>query len=469
MSTGAPTSPSEDSPTSDRPSGLLPPTTGMMLLTWGIVCLAGYTLYQITSRQSADIRQGLSVTQMTLSDLDQRLRAGDNTAITEIETMRKRVEEFDRTLNTQREQFRQLADRADEAKSRQAVDRAKVAVLQADVTGMRSQLQKLKSLHAQWTAQKGTLLTGDPGRKIVASPSHFALLAGILDGDQLSDADLQKWEVQLESLAGPLQASQLSDVVVTAEHVTLLNELGSALTTAVAKLDQQSYLLEAILHETRNAKPTEVTLEQALRERQTQAELQRARSLVQAREDARLAAEKAHAERLAQLEREVVAAEGRVQEEALEAKKAQAAQLGRLEQERIAEETKVKEAQKRAEIAGLKAKTNQVNADINAAALEREFERDLPEIRSLLSAFLSGGFKYRNDNAKGPASLSHIASQKGLELTANGSYAMAFLANSSDRPAGGLKNPPNQERIRRAQDLLIKYGDLMVQKKMLEP
>jgi len=216
MSTGAPTSPSGDSPASDRPPGLLPPTTRMMLLTWGIVCLGGYTLYQVTSRQSADIRQGLSATQVTLSDLDQRLRAGDSSAITEIETMRQRVEEFDRTLSTQREQFRQLADRADEAKSRQAVDRAKVAVLQADVTGMRSRLQKLKGLHAQWTAQTGTLLTGDLGRKIVASPPHFALLTGILDGEQLTDADLQKWEVQLESLAGPVQASQQSDVAVTA-------------------------------------------------------------------------------------------------------------------------------------------------------------------------------------------------------------------------------------------------------------
>jgi hypothetical protein len=46
---------------------------------------------------------------------------------------------------------------------------------------------------------------------------------------------------------------------------------------------------------------------------------------------------------------------------------------------------------------------------------------------------------------------------------------MAFLANAGDRPAGGLKNPASPERIRRAQDLLNKYGELMVQKKMLDP
>lgn len=469
MSTGEPISASENSPASRRFPGSLPPTTRMMLLTWGIVCLAGYALYQITSQQSAEIRQGLSATQSTLSDLDQRLRAGDSSAITEIETMRKRVEEFDRTLATQRDQFRQLSDRADEVKSRKAVERAKTAVLLAEVTTARGRLQKIKSLHASWTARSGSLMSGDSGRKIVASPPHFAILTGILDREQLTDADLQKWELQLESLAGPVEASRDSDVTVTAEHTTLLNELGSALTTAVTKLDQQSLLLDAIIRETTNVRPTEVTLEQALLDRQTQAEFQRAKTLAQAREDARLAAEKAQAERLAQLEREVVAAEGKVQEESLEAKKAQAAKLGQLEREKIAEETKAKEAEKRAEIAGIKAKTNEVDAEIKAAALEREFQRDLPEIKSLLSAFLTGGFKYRNDNAKGPASLSHIASQKGLESTANGSYAMAFLANSSDRPAGGLKNPASPERIRRAQDLLNKYGDLMVQKKMLEP
>lgn len=470
MSTGEPTPPSDDSPASRRSPGLPPqPPMRMLFVTWGLVCLAGFALYIMTSSQFYEFRTGLSATESKLSDLDRRLRDGDSSAIAEIESMRQRVEGFDRTLNTQRDQFQRLAERADEAKSRQAVERAKVAVLQADVAGMRNRLQKLKSLHAQWTAQKGTLLTGDSGRRIVASPSHFALLTGILDGEQIADADVQKWEVQLESLAAPVQASQQSDIAITAEHVQRLSDLGSELTKEVAKLDHQSLLLEAILRETASVTPTEVTLERALRDRQTKAELQRAQTLAQARDEARLAAEKAQADRLAQLEREVAAATTKAQEEALEAKKAQAAQLGRVEVERIAEETKVKESQKRAEIAGLTAEAKRVDVAIKAAALEREFERDLPEIKSLLSAFLTGGFKYRNDNAKGPASLSHIASQKGLELNANGSYAMAFLANSSDRPAGGLKNPPNPERIRRAQDLLIKYGDLMVQKKMLDP
>jgi hypothetical protein len=215
--------------------------------------------------------------------------------------------------------------------------------------------------------------------------------------------------------------------------------------------------------------PTEVTLEQTLRDRKAQAEVDLAQKLSKTREDARLAAEKAQAERLAQLEQEIVAAAGKAQEEALQAKKQQATLLGNAELDRIAEETKVKEAEKRAAAAGLKLQAREVEDSIKAAALEREFERDLPEIKSLLSAFLLPGFKYRADNSKGPASLAHIGSQKGLEQSANGSYAMAFLANASDRSAGGLKNPASPERIRRAQDLLRKYGDLMVQKKMLDP
>jgi len=468
MSTDVPTRPSDDT-AGFRLQELLSPQTGSLFLIWLAVALVAGALYYFTSRQSDEFRKGMSATQSTLSDLDQRLRAGDSSAIAEIEAMRRRVQDFDRALTAQREQFQQLTDRADVARSRKAVDRAKVAVLQADVTTMRNRLQKLKQLYAQWAAQKGTLLTGDPGRRIVASPTHFSLLTGLLDGEQLSDVDLHKWELQLESLAAPVQASEQTEIAISDEHVQQLSDLGKALTVAVAKLDQQLLLLEAILQETANIKPTEVTLERALRERQTQVELQSAERLAKAREDARLAAEKAQAERLAQLEQDIVVAKSKAEAEALEARKAQAAQLGRAELDRIAEETKVKEAQKRAEIAGLKATVKEVDAAIKAAALERDFERDLPEIKGLLSAFLSDGFKYRADNAKGPASLSHIASQKGLELNANGSYAMAFLANSSDRPAGGLKNPAGPDRIRRAQDLLIKYGDLMVRKKMLEP
>jgi hypothetical protein len=469
MSTGESNSP--------RPSPswwnlLATPTVRSMVLTWVIIIVVGYGLYVLTGRRDDELRQTLSSTQSSIGDLDKRLRQGDSSAIAEIEAMRKQVQEFDRVLGAQRDQFHQLSARADEVKSRKAVEHAKAAVLQADVTASRGRLQKIKSVHAAWTARSSSLMTGDSGRKIAASPAHVDLVVDLLERPRPTDADLQKWELQLESLANPLsvlEKDQRADVVISSEHAAMLADLGQQLTKALVSYDQQNLLFEAILRETTSLQPTPVTLEQILHDRKTQAEVELAQKLSKSRGEARLAAEKAQAERLAQLEQEIVAASGKAQEEALQAKKLQADQLGKAERDRIAEETKKKEAEKRAEVAGLKLETREIEDSVKAAGLEKEFQRDLPEIKSLLTAFLTPGFKYRTDNSKGPASLSHISSQRGLELNATGSYAMAFLANSSDRPAGGLKNPPNQERIRRAQDLLIKYGELMVQKKMLDP
>jgi len=46
--------------------------------------------------------------------------------------------------------------------------------------------------------------------------------------------------------------------------------------------------------------------------------------------------------------------------------------------------------------------------------LEREFERDLPEIKSYLMAFTTPGFKHR-ETGKGPMSLAYIRGKGALE------------------------------------------------------
>lgn len=446
-------------------------STRMLLLTWGVIVVGGYFFQMTTNHRTAELRRDISSTQSTINELERRIQQGDTSAIAEMETMRKQVADFDRVLATQREQFRQLSDRADEAKSRQAVERAKVAALQGDVTLARERIQKLKTLHAGWTARQGSLMSGDTGRRIVANPAQLELIAGILDRERPSESNVAQWEAELNALADPLRtaAEDRSQIAITVEHGQLLRDLGQRLAKSLSGFEQQTLLVDAVLRETANTTPAASTLEQALRERKTKADQESAQQLSAARETARKQAEAARAEELGKLEAEIVNAETQRAADELRAKKAQAEKLSKAELERIAEETRVKEALKRAETAGLKSEVARVDASIKAAALEKEFERELPAIKGLLTAFLSDGFKYRNDNAKGPASFSYISSQHALEPTANGSYQMAFLANSSDRPAGGLKNPPNQENLRRAQDYLKKYGQLMVEKGLLAP
>src|SRR5690349_5055550 len=103
MSTGDSTSPRLPRPT--WWNLLATPTVRSMILTWVIVIAVGYGFYVFTSRHNDELRQSLSSTQSSLGDLDKRLRQGDSSAIAEIETMRKQVQEFDRVLGAQRDQF----------------------------------------------------------------------------------------------------------------------------------------------------------------------------------------------------------------------------------------------------------------------------------------------------------------------------------------------------------------------------
>jgi hypothetical protein len=458
-------------PTSGRTAWGMSASTRMLLLTWVVIVVGGYVFQMATSQKTNELRKQLTSTQSSISDLERRIKEGDTSAIAELEAMRKQVADFDRVLAAQRDQFRLLSDRADEAKSRQAVDRAKVAVLQGEITLARERLLKLKTLHAGWTARQGSLLTGDAGRRIAGNAAQLELVVSVLDRERPSESDLVQWEAELDALAGPVQtaADGQSQIAITTEHGQLLRDLGQRLAKSVSAFEQQTLLVDAVLKETASAAPAATTLEQSLRERRTKADQESVRQLSAAREAARKQAEVARANELAKLEAEIVQATTRREADELRAKKAQAEQLGKAELERIAEETRVQEAKKKAETAGLKSEVTRVEASIKAAALEKEFERELPAMKGLLAAFLTDGFKYRNDNAKGPASFSYISSQKALEPTPTGSYSMAFLANSSDRPAGGLKNPASPEALRRAQDYLNKYGALLVEKGLLAP
>lgn len=113
--------------------------------------------------------------------------------------------------------------------------------------------------------------------------------------------------------------------------------------------------------------------------------------------------------------------------------------------------------------------------------LEHEFNRDLTEIKKLLISFISDGRTYRQScqNECGPMSLSFLKCQGALRPTTEGRLSLLSLVYyGNDRPVGSLPrcltavdsngcySHPNVDR---AQELLLKYGKLLVEKGMLEP
>jgi hypothetical protein len=108
--------------------------------------------------------------------------------------------------------------------------------------------------------------------------------------------------------------------------------------------------------------------------------------------------------------------------------------------------------------------------------LEKDFERDLPKIRSVLTPFISPGFQKRGQNkGEGPMSFAVIQGAGALALTTDGRQNLADVVGNNDRPTYPLKRfrggqtREEEAMCNLAQDLLTKYGPLMVEKGLLAP
>jgi hypothetical protein len=335
----------------------------------------------------------------------------------------------------------------------------------------RAYLERLKQKHPLWQTRSASLLGGDPGRRIAGSPAHVKLAVELFSQDPLDAAALGTWEQQIAALTAPLESGS-QYVELTPDFINAIYDLGQRLTEATAKIDQQLQLLEALTQESSSLPLAQQTLEETLQNEKEKAARDEAERLAAVREKARREAEEEKAVRIAALEREVVAAESKREEEKLQAEKERIEQLTQAEKRQAAEEAKLREAQQRAVEAGLAAEATRVEEAIQEAQLEREFQRDLPQIKAYLIAFTADGF-VRRESGKGPMSLAFLKGKGALDATDEGMRMMQLLATgTNDRPLGAMPEGTmvsGLPHLNRASELLRKYGDLMVKKKMLDP
>ena len=120
-------------------------------------------------------------------------------------------------------------------------------------------------------------------------------------------------------------------------------------------------------------------------------------------------------------------------------------------------------------------------------ALERQLQQDMAQVRSLLSPFISKGrtqhlfanaYKIDNDPTPRPVSLGRLRALGYLQKNRT-SWMNLWRSTSAknDRPLGSFPNAPSGHigfeqalpSVQRAQALLIKYGDLLVDKGLLSP
>jgi hypothetical protein len=153
------------------------------------------------------------------------------------------------------------------------------------------------------------------------------------------------------------------------------------------------------------------------------------------------------------------------------------------EQRKIAEaERDVERLKEQQRLADLEAQKQQRQAAIAKAALEREFQRDLPQIRSLLRPLITDGLTQPGRNnfepadKKGPVSLAKLRGTGALAPTAKARGGLYYIVGSNNdrdlgsfpRYRGGAQDVQSrQSTMMRVQELVNKYGELMVEKGML--
>ncbi len=464
---------SSDSPSPLRPRFGVSPTMRITLLAWLVVAIGGYTLLSGNSANPANVRHDDENTIPKIpADLPNNIDAGNPELLAELEAAREESRRLTERINRLENGVGGSAGNNEQpqvAKSDRAVQKAKLVALTAEVNSATVYLGKLRKLQTGWRALEATLLNGEAGRKISGSPQHLQLVVDLWQRERPSSDRIVQWESELNALSDTISqpASEQATITITDEHAKMLSDLGQELKRQATEFEQQKLLLESIQRETSAMKAVDLTLVEAIEQHRGQQEKAEADRLALVRQTARSQAEKEGADRIAKAERELADDRTKEEERKVEAKKQQ-----------LAEEARVAELKHQAELERVKDEAKRVEEDRKWARLEAEMQRDMNEIKGLLMAYTSPGFTYRPDDTKGPVSYSLIKSSGGLEPTRKGLGSLFFIAvGNSDRERGGLPRGVGgtiaQETpiapIERAQELLIKYGELMVRKEMLAP
>ncbi len=330
---------------------------------------------------------------------------------------------------------------------------------------LRQEIQRLGEIQQELAIRIRSLATSEEGRRIASDLKLVELANDALNVTLPAESRANSLRVRLDGLlSAPKEAIQ--------------NKIsgyapGEALLSALAQIELEARDLKAVVERVLSdlnvvaRKAAELpqnanrTLEQSLAELQEIKDQQRSELISQAKDDAKLEGAKRIAEQEAENERKIAAA------------KVEAAKLlGEQDATKIV--TDAQAAKQRNDV-----EKRIQEAEMVRAKLEAEFKRDQGEIRNYLTAFVSDGFQYRGDNStKGPASLTTLRGTQIFQPGRTGLEAILRYAGNgqNDRPRGPIGEYiggdygwqlADKDSLNKVQSLLIKYGDLMVEKGLL--
>ena len=354
--------------------------------------------------------------------------------------------------------------------------------LQSVIDSSEQQLRSLKSDAARLDALLEQIRTTNKGSAIAADRESLTQFHAAASGYSLTPEMLVSYQQTLDALREPIEAAIAQgkfDKPPATDLGARLRTLRDDLTRDAALVKTTEQQVEAVLASAPPAgqgAATNLSVALVALEAEWEAANMQAAAVeaVKVREQYR---EKFAAQQ-AQQERELL--EAKLQNE-------QQVYLEKMNAERLAAERearRIADAAEEAKLAEVRRETDREQR-MQAEAAEREYQQALPEIESYLAGFITPGqqqlvrgrWVYTVDPK--PFSLSELKARRCLEESDTGYMQLGTYAGAdkNDRPAGALAGyngvghvpPAMVADIAKAQSLLKKFGDQLVEKGKLLP
>jgi len=391
------------------------------------------------------------------------------------ETKQELTDVRDQLTESQR-QMNELLEKISEFEVVSASAEAQNMAVQARAEQVAQDLKTLAAELTGWHTRFTSLMTAEEGKRIVAAGTYLDFFSALSEKSRPSENQLAVWRDQIDKLLEPLKSASTKKnetFVAPKDYVQLIDQIAKEVRQALDDLQQDRALLDVVLRDTAKVDPADMTLNEALARRREE----EIRVFSQRVSQARQSALESSGKLLEDAEAQRVAASAAKQKQIIDNERQ------RLELDTQALKDQAEAAQQ--SFAAQQAK----------AKLVREMEADMDEIRNLLRPFIEPGFKqpldYINFQAtleKGPVSFSKIKGTGALDNTMEALTKLMSIGTSkgNDRPRGGFpvfhytvpttklrdfleKDPKMREKLQRAQELLNKYGPLLVERGMLSP
>ena len=348
----------------------------------------------------------------------------------------------------------ELAARTREQPSRQQL---KVVAFRLQLRKAQDDLDALTTAANNWKGKTKKLLDGEAGRRLAGSRTAVEDMVALLETKRLGEADLVALQSRLDILQTPVLAAAKENDLLYAPSRTFRNDvkkLRAEITAARQQYRDELAMLSGLEEQSRVLTPNAESLKEVVQRYQRDRIMARINTIREARKQVLQNTRG----QLATAESAVIASEAKVKLLKLRVKQLEAEE----EIKRLTDSTEV-------------------------IPLRQKFEEEWPRWRQYMTPFIAEGVmqpyedRYKMTKGRGPVSYSALKRSGRLQKT---DYALKILSPvgfyitaRNDRPLGDFPRyrpdsedwKVNKKELRGIQQFLIRYGKVMVEKKLLAP